>query len=158
MDPLTDICFSGFCGFKVEGCDGFKDDGTYDEDFNVIKTTMNDYGFLRSRIGQKCRSKSIIRMQYWETILCSNYGITDYSCAPKMDKYNKIHIYVQEISPQCPVKILNAEIVDPTETTTMLLTTTIRTTTTEETENALLPWYIWVIIFIVLIILLIFVL
>uniref|UniRef100_A0A914PJ93 Uncharacterized protein n=1 Tax=Panagrolaimus davidi TaxID=227884 RepID=A0A914PJ93_9BILA len=148
MDLLTDMCFPGFCGFKVEGTDGVKYDGTYDEDYNVVKT-MNDYDYPRSFITRNCRSTSIIRMQYWKTNFCPSYRITGHSCAPKMDKDNKIHIYVQKISPQCPVEILNAEIYYPTETTTnssMLLTTKIGATT-EETENAFFLQYIFFSIF-----------
>uniref|UniRef100_A0AC35GQ57 Uncharacterized protein n=1 Tax=Panagrolaimus sp. PS1159 TaxID=55785 RepID=A0AC35GQ57_9BILA len=158
LDLLNEMCFPGFCGFIVEGFNGRKDDGTYDEVYDVVKTLS---GYVsRGYISESCRSPSIIRMQYWKTYFCGggNYDIMDeYSCAPKMDKGNKIHIYVIKIAEQCPIKILNAEIVDPTETTTNSSITTIGTTT-EKTEDASLPWYFWVIIFIVLIILLIFVL
>uniref|UniRef100_A0A914QBN7 Uncharacterized protein n=1 Tax=Panagrolaimus davidi TaxID=227884 RepID=A0A914QBN7_9BILA len=108
MDLLTDMCFSGFCGFKVEGFNGRKDDGTYNENYKRVKT-MDNYDYSRRFISINCRSTSIVRMQYWKTIFCGgNYGIMDdYSCAPKTDKNNKIHIYVIEISSQCPVKILS---------------------------------------------------
>uniref|UniRef100_A0AC35G955 Uncharacterized protein n=1 Tax=Panagrolaimus sp. PS1159 TaxID=55785 RepID=A0AC35G955_9BILA len=146
MDPLTDICFTGFCGFQVEGSNPIKN--IINDEYYEIVRTMN-IGHMRTDIFENCKSPSIFRMQYWETIFC-NDKVKDYSCAPKMDKDNKIHIYVKEISPYCPVKILNAEIYDPTKTTTMLSTKI--GTTTEKTEDASLAWYFWVIIVTVLIV------